>query len=268
MEFEFDVALIAPKMKDDIYESFPHVFIFVKDVDGKAVVCDSDYLTGSQRFVENDKSYIEQYRFNPIHLKEKGSLSIKNGATHLITGYYDLIEQEFKHKKIFELKDTDDFYKNVINEILPIQYNEMWFNRQLFEANLKANDKLNIRLNLDTDEFNHVTAYSLYEFVVDYYKLNEFTQFKGHLHPTNLVKKMLSHFNVEDNPVNAFFAMQILTTSGYTDMIFYDQNKDDYDYMDERRGVLDMHVVFGGGEAASKIYPLVIMKERFIEIMK
>lgn len=272
MQFEFEKSMLQEKDNlENLHSSYPNMFIFVKDEDGTAKPIKTESSSGSQRYTESHEKYSDKYRFHPTYLIDPAKEAQKNGATHLITGYYNIIEDRFVQNVTFTLPEhiDDTFVINVANKVLTEQFNEMYFDNELLLANLKWRDDNRIMLHLDyPDLFQNITHVTLHNFVSDYFKKNQdelevldIGDGKESLAAIKLVHAIMEEFNITPEPRVYFAIQQVLSVHEYCEILFYNKKTKLYDFMDGRLGNIDLHEVMKT-EEANDVFPFVVIHHR------
>lgn len=276
MQFEFQKSMLPNDATiERLHSSYPNMFVFVKNEDGVAKVRGVESSTGSQRCHQEGRSYTEAYRFNPTPLVKSAKDAQSRGATDLITGYYNLLEDRFVQNRIFELPEiiTEEFAFHVANTALAEQFDEMYYDNDLLVANLQWRDRSYVGLHLDYREvFESISHTALHEFVTNYYLKNkdsfkEVPNSDGMLDAMSMVDAVLEHFNIEKD-IRTIFGMQnVLSVHDYAELVFYNKKTQLVDYMDGRLGNINLHDVMGS-EEANNVYPISILHSRLIKMNK
>lgn len=272
MKFTFDKDLLPKHAKVDyVVASFPQMFIFVKEVDGVAEVCGCESLMGSLRQIPENVTYYEHLKeyTNTTHLKKAADESIAKGATHLITGIYDMLEDTFIESYQYPIEDDlEPFFIRVFNESLKEQSNAMFSREDILIANLKFADK-HMTFQGESPELASVKLVEVYEFMKKQFLVNK-TQGalgEGIIPFTGLDDIVFKHFDVKKD-ASVFFQF-VMSLRGYDlgEAIFFNSANNTYDYFDGRLGVIDIQEIFKpNSELAKTVYPVGVYSKRFLAI--
>lgn len=265
MKLIFDKKLLPKHARRDNLEcTYPQMFIFVKEENNLTVVCGVESKVGSQREIPEDKNYSESFFSKTTAITKEASLSIEKGATHMITGYFNLIQDKWVEYKTYELANIDkDSLNKIFDEVLKKQYNEMYTDKELFIENLKFKTK-NQSFSYGHEQFDHVNLFSVFEYTQDYYKNNKHeTHADGSISLFNMINDAKSHFGIEKNAENYFLFIKALESYHIAEVGYFNIATKEFDYEDGRLGLIDV-----SNCDFSKTYPVPVCHKRFLETQK
>ena len=101
---KINVNNFIPEWADEITGEFPSMFLFCNE---KGIIIEADVGSCSVRESEL-LNYCDKNPYSPEYLSEFSEKPIKEGATNIISGYYDTIEKEFIFFKKYDFKPNEN----------------------------------------------------------------------------------------------------------------------------------------------------------------
>lgn len=275
MKFKFtDEMKPIGSRKDKLHSSFPFMLIYVSENNGIAEVIQDEHFA---------KSLKTQRHFDPLHIhfsaRQKRILMNaekhqKNGATHIITGYYDVLDNHFVQLKTFEIPSVinDRFADEIINVFVLPTYNDMLLNKELWLTNLTWRDNNHISLHIDyIDLFKDIKHIDLHNSVIAFMDNPDEAFFERTIDGeqflicNSLVAFVLKDLNLPTD-INYHFAMQqVLEVNGYVENIMNHEKTDKFDYIDGRMGNFNLRDVMESDDAA-EYHSQSFISERFLTL--
>ncbi len=280
MKLQFNTDLLPDRDKRrPVRDSFTHMFLFVKNENDNAVICGVQSNSGSQRYIPENKQYTDNHPTRTDYILKELKESLGKGATHLITGYYDIINDKWIEGEQFEInKDCDDsFIKKVFNVVLKKQYNEMYFNRELFLENLKSQDNFLKEYNIYKDDrFLKISVYDLFlhiEKEIKNTKPSELqTKDNKKTHNVYFLKDMIVSYlkNIDVSKENDIaFEMKIsqtLEAAKISELFLIDKKESLFDYIDNRFDMIDLREAMES-DHKDDIFMLPVLHERISKML-
>lgn len=251
---------------------FPQMFIFVKEENGQAVFCHQESLTGTIRHVPEDKVYTDVVsHVNYNYLIDGANKGLEKGATHLITGFYDVLRDKWNESDIFELSTIDvPFVKKVFDTSLTKQQRLMFSDELLLKANLNYASNM-LMFSIDDPRLNVINVLEVYDLMKTYFKESKSVKIgEDAISYESFAKKVFDHFDLIMEP--SLFFNFIMSLRGYDlgDVVFYNTENKVYDFFDGRLGTIDIIDLFNPdstNEFRDKTFPVGVYSTRFLSVM-
>lgn len=185
---KINVDDFIPEWADSITGEYPSMFLFC---DEKENIIEAEVGSGSVRESELLDYYDKNY-YSYEYLVEFSEKPIKEGATNIITGYYDTIEKEFIFFKKYDFTPNEgrlsiDFVKNMVNEFFPHIHNLLYKEEKLLELNLKNQNERSLFKFSDKKEFKSINLPDIYNLIKEKISVSE-----------NILNYLDENLNVEE----------------------------------------------------------------------
>lgn len=276
MIVDFNEALLPEHAKKPyLISGFPQMFLFVKENEnGKVEVCGVESLMSSIRHFDEDKTFFETLgeSFNTSHLEDKLRTSKEKGATHLVTGVFNTLTKVWKQSGSFEIAiktDGLEFLRDVLNEVMPKQANDMFKDETILKANLSFVSEYS-RFSPDHPELDKMNPLDIYELMKELYPLNKIgARFDDETIPcaNDFVKKAFQLFEIEEDAGLYFSFLLCLRAFDLGDIVFFNRETNEFDFFDGRRGTIDIQRVFDPLDSlGAQVFPSLVYSKRFLAI--